>query len=170
MRMLDASGWTPAQVQLATDEVTMVIDEVREIANRTMHALATDADQDRAAFAQAPTDPAMFGEAPLARALGRHHRAAHQVFVDTLQGVLEDLESFRDNLKACADTQEATDESVQAGLLALGRRYDHRAFASDRANEASRVRHSEALQASAQERESTPVADAEPAGGSRAVS
>lgn len=150
MRVPDTSGLSPTQARRAAGEVTMVIDEVREIANRTLHALATKAKDDRSAFVSTPVDPGMFGEVPLARELGEEHRAAHQVFTDTLQGVLEDLEAFRDNLRACADSQEATDESVQAGLLALGRRYDHRELASDRANQASWQEHGRPFDAAAE--------------------
>lgn len=163
----DMSGLSPTQALKAAGEVTMVIDEVRDIANRTMHELATKAGRDRSAFAQTPTDLGMFSQVPLARQLGEEHRAAHQVFVDTLQGVLEDLETFRDNLRACADSQEATDESVQASLLALGRRYDHGSFASDRANKTSREVHGREL-ASAAPRDAgaptdAPAADPAPA-------
>ena len=120
-----------AGVRVAAAQVTMVIDEVRRIANHTMQQLSTDAHDGKSSFADVDTALGQFGDVPKARALGAHHQAAHEIFVQTYQGIIEDLVAFRDNLLACAESHQANDEQVQAALLRLGRSYGHHDFSSD---------------------------------------
>lgn len=111
-------------------EIEMTIDAVRDIANRTMGALKQQAEGSSRAFGDVDLPPAAFGGWNQAIALGRHHRAAHEVFMKTLEGVLADLEEFAQNLRDTADSSERRDEEVQASLLAMSKGYRERIFRS----------------------------------------
>jgi len=134
-----ASPQLTANVQQAAGQVTMVIDEVKRIAQHTLEQLSTDAHAGKRSFADIDTDPGQFGHVPKAQQLAEHHAAAHQVFVDTYQGIISDLVAFRDNLLACADAHEKNDEQVQAALLALSNRYHGHHFRADAAYDHGRT-------------------------------
>ena len=138
-----SSGGT---AKATAEHVTMVIDEVKRIAHKTMGDLTDQAGHHRAAFGTAAkVDHAAFGQVPKAQHLATHQEAARKVFVDTYQGVITDLENFRANLLACAEAHQANDESVQAGLLAISARANPRAFASNREYTHSREEHGKQL-------------------------
>ena len=143
----------------AAGEVKMVIDEVRAIARKTMADLTHQAGNHKSAFGgDAKVGHAAFGQVPKAQAFAAHQEAARQVFIDTLQGVIADLEAFRANLLACADAHQANDESVQAGLLALSNRLSPGNLASYRDYDNSSQEHREGLLQGAQGREHAAAA------------
>lgn len=145
MRDFEA-GLSGAQAHAVAGQVKMVIDEVRRIAHHTMGDLTDQAGHHRATFGSAAkVDHAAFGQVPAAQDFAAHQEAARQVFVDTYQGVIQDLEDFRANLLECADAHQANDESVQAGLLALSNRVGSRSLAATRDNRASREEHKQDL-------------------------
>ena len=145
MRDFEA-GLSGAQAQAAAGQVKMVIDEVRDIAHRTMSHLTDQAGHHKSTFGSAAkVDHAAFGQVPKAQDFAAHQEAARQVFLDTYQGVIQDLENFRTNLLECADAHQANDESVQAGLLALSRRVDRNALAANQDYQASRHAHGDRL-------------------------
>lgn len=111
-------------------EIEMTIDAVREIANRTMETLKQQAHASSRVFGDVRLGPDAFGGWAKGHALGRHHEAAHEVFMKTLEGVVADLEEFAQNLRDTADSSERRDEEVEASLLALGKGYRHRSFRS----------------------------------------
>ena len=127
-------------------EVKMVIDEVRAIARKTMADLTHQAGNRKSAFGgDAKVGHAAFGQVPKAQAFAAHQEAARQVFIDTFQGVIEDLEAFQANLLACAEAHQANDESVQAGLLALSNRLSASDLASHRDYDNSSQQHRHGL-------------------------
>lgn len=113
-------------------EIEMTVEAVREIANRTMGALQQQAQSSTRRFGDVDLPVSAFGGWHQAQALGKHHRAAHEVFTRTLEGVLTDLEEFAQNLRDTADSSERRDEEVQASLVALGKGYRDRVFRSQR--------------------------------------
>jgi hypothetical protein len=155
-----------AQARATATQVSMVIDEVRRIAHKTMGDLTDKAGHHRSTFGSAAKlDHGVFGQVEKAQHFATHQEAARQVFVDTYQGVIKDLETFRENLLACAEAHEANDESVQAGLLALSNRIDSHALASTRENKASREKHGAQLgQGGPLRASAAPDAAGDPAG------
>lgn len=113
-------------------EIEMTIDAVRQIANRTMGAMQQQAQSSSRVLGDVDLPASAFGGWPQGVALGHHHRAAHEVFAKTLEGVLADLEEFAQNLRDTADSSERSDEEVQASLLALGKGYRDHTFRSQR--------------------------------------
>ncbi len=113
-------------------EIEMTIEAVRAIANRTMGTMKSKAEQSSRTFGDVELPPSAFGGWTQAKALGRHHEGAHDVFMRTLAGVVADLETFQQNLRDTADSTERRDEEVEASLLALGKGYQHRTFESQR--------------------------------------
>jgi hypothetical protein len=113
-------------------EIEMTIDAVRAIANRTMGTMKGKAEQSSRTFGDVDLPASAFGGWEQAKALGRHHEGAHDVFRRTLEGVVADLQTFQQNLRDTADSSERRDEEVEESLLALGRGYQHRTFESQR--------------------------------------
>lgn len=113
------------------DEIQMTIDAVREIANRTMGQMKGRAERSSRTFANMSLPASAFGGWSEAVELGRHHEAAQDVFLRTLEGVIADLETFEQNLRDTAESSERADEEVEAALLALGRGYQQRTFRSE---------------------------------------
>ncbi len=109
----------------------MTADAVRDIANRAMESTRSRTERKAHDFGDIDLPPAAFGGWPEGRRLGRHHDGAHQVLLETINGVVADLEEFAANLRATADTAEAQDEQVEAALVSLGRRYREHTFHSD---------------------------------------
>lgn len=139
-----------AQASAAAQQVTMVIHEVQRIANHTMDRLGTDASTHKTTFEGVDTGLGAWGQVPKAVALGEHHRAAHEIFVETYQGVVDDLVAFRDNLLACAGAHQSNDEQVQSALLRLSTGYGDHRFDSDRRHDHSSNAHHDDLYDAAQ--------------------
>jgi hypothetical protein len=110
-------------------DIEMTIEAVRDIANRTVESMRTRAESTTRSFGDVQLPPAAFGGWAEARALGRHHQGAHEVFVSTLQGVVADLEAFAQNLRDSAASTEQRDEEVEALLVSIGR-YQERTLRS----------------------------------------
>ncbi|MBB6627676.1 hypothetical protein H5V45_10125 [Nocardioides sp. KIGAM211] len=117
-----------------------VIDDVKEKLQKAQQQM--DANR----FSDVEVEPAAFGDTSAAASLGYHHTKAHQVISDTLQGVLVDLERFRngivkaETLLADADsTSEADLKKKQQATELLS--YIPRHSQGDRANHQSRNEH-----------------------------
>lgn len=115
----------------AAQQIEMTIQAVKDIANQTMGELETRASDSRTKFQALDLPARAFGEVPLGLALARHHDAAHQVFLETINGVVKDLEDFAQKLRDTASSNEARDEEVETALVALGNRYQDHNFQAD---------------------------------------
>lgn len=109
-------------VAAAADHIQMTIDELKNIANSKMPGIQDDASRSRDKFRNMALSAGAFSEFPAAQALERQHEGVHEVFIDTINGVIADLESFQQKLRESVGSAEATDEQVEASLVALGRR------------------------------------------------
>lgn len=124
-------GGTAAGLGGLAGQFEMTADAVRDIANRAMESTRSRTERKAHDFGDIDLPPAAFGGWPEGRRLGRHHDGAHQVLLETINGVVADLEEFAANLRATADSAEAQDEQVEAALVSLGRRYRDHTFHSD---------------------------------------
>ena len=97
--------------------VEITIDEIRRIANTTIPATEEDATKATQSFRDLAVDTAAFGGHPLAKELAHQHRGAHEVFVETINGVIRDLQEFADKLRESMDSHEQNDDAIAAMLL-----------------------------------------------------
>ncbi|NHC14816.1 hypothetical protein [Motilibacter deserti] len=98
--------------------VELTLEEVRSIAN----GLATPTDEVQgqgAQFSGTPVDAGMFGRSAAGEALAGTHRTAHQIFRETVEQVIADLEAFREQLTSTVATYEARDADVSDALSAF---------------------------------------------------
>jgi hypothetical protein len=114
----------------AANEIEMTIAEIRRIADETMASMQSTAESETRSFSNLKVPVSAFGGTPQGKTLGRQHEAAHEVFVQTIEGVIADLREFQRNLRACADSHEDTDEAAKAALTALGRSYARHTYRS----------------------------------------
>ncbi len=153
--------------------VEITIDEIRRIANTTIPATEEDATKATQSFRDLAVDTAAFGGHPLAKELAHQHRGAHEVFVETINGVIRDLQDFADKLRESMDSHEQNDDAIAAMLLTVSKKYDGHRFHSDLANEQARADRADDLTTSrggagtSPAYDSGPVPAAPPATGSR---
>jgi hypothetical protein len=114
----------------AIETIEVTISEVLAIASSLSDAEA-DVDQASTSFKNLTLDVAAFGHSPLGKELGHQHKGAHEVFVETIQGVVADLRDFQQNLRDSMKSHEATDDSAEALLLGLAKKYDGHTYAAD---------------------------------------
>jgi len=115
---------TIANVQaIKSGQVEVSVDDIRQVANKPLPGAETEIERARSSFKNLTLDKGAFGHSPLGRELAHQHQAAHDVFRETIDGVLADLRDFRQNLVDCMNDVESTDESARSMLLALGTRY-----------------------------------------------
>lgn len=119
--------------------VEITIDEIRRIANTTIPATEEDATKATQSFRDLAVDTGAFGGHPLAKELAHQHRGAHEVFVETINGVIRDLQDFADKLRQSMDSHEQNDDAVAAMLVTVSKKYDGHRFHSDLANEQART-------------------------------
>ena len=117
----------------AVGQVEVTIANIQDIANTTLPAAETDVTTKSSWFRSLTLPPDKFGDVPVARALAEQHQAAHKVFVETVEGVIKDLQEFRQNLLDSMKAHENTDDSVHSTLTALGARYRDHTYHSDQA-------------------------------------
>lgn len=149
MILIDGGGFSalsPVQRAEAAGAVEVTIDRIRQIANTQVATMAENTRSQEQAFRNLDVSASAFSEVPEARALAEQHRAAHQVFVETINGILTDLELFRDALVGSAQAHESTDDAAYAALTALGSRYTSPdALHSEASYEGERAEQGEAL-------------------------
>lgn len=108
----------------AVGVVDVAIDRVTAIANAKLPGAEDEVTQSTRAFRDFTPPTTSFGEVPLAQELARQHHAAHQVFVETVDGVIADLRDFRQKLLDSMKSHQNTDDAAHAALLSLSRSYD----------------------------------------------
>lgn len=119
--------------------VEVTIDAIRRIANTTLPNAETDATNSTHSFRNLAVDAGAFGGHPLAKELAHQHTGAHEVFVETIDGVLKDLEEFAQKLRESMDGHENNDDAIAAMLLNVSKKYDGHRYHSDLANEQART-------------------------------
>lgn len=87
-----------------------VIDDVV----KTLHTSSNDLD--RSPFPDLHVPESSFGGSEKGAELGYHHLKAHQVVSDTLQGVVTDLERFRDGVRNAEKLVQTADTTSAADL------------------------------------------------------
>ena len=110
----------------AAGQVQVTIDEIEAIGRRHLPGAQDDAFVATQDFRNLELDPSAFGEVPIARSLGVQHGAAHEVFVATVDTVLQDLNDFASMLVASMKAHQATDEDVHSALIAFNGSYGER--------------------------------------------
>lgn len=123
--------------------VAITIERIKEIARTTMERLQGDARTGTSDFRNTHLGKAAFGEVPKALDYAEQQQAAHTVFLETIHGIIADLEEFQQNLLASAEAHERNDEAVAAALTALSGRYEHHQFAAQKGYDDAR--HDDAL-------------------------
>src|SRR6476620_6112829 len=100
----------PDNVTLAASvhTVEVTIEAIRDIANSTLP--------------KAETDAAHSGTSPLGKELGHQHKGAHEVFVETIEGTIKDLQDFRQKLLDAMNNHENTDDAAQQLLLGISKK------------------------------------------------
>lgn len=114
----------------AIETIEVTISEVLAIASSLSDA-ETDVDHASTSFKNLTLDVGAFGHSPLGKELGHQHQGAHEVFVETIQGVVADLRDFQQNLRDSMKSHEATDDSAEAMLLGLAKKYDGHTYSAD---------------------------------------
>jgi hypothetical protein len=94
--------------------------EIRQVV-RTLTEGSTDLG-DSSFHRTARIAPASFGGSDTAQALGSHHERAYQVIDDTIQGVVRDLETFRDNVRTAVELVTRADETAAGDMDARRQR------------------------------------------------
>lgn len=120
--MIQPDG-VPPGVAAAVGEVQVTIDRIEEIAKTTVARAEQEATTTSTGFRNLDVATAAFSDVPAAQTLATQHRAAHDVFVDTVKGVVEDLREFQRKLIASANAHRGNDDAVYATLVSLGTRY-----------------------------------------------
>ncbi|MGH9086713.1 MAG: hypothetical protein ACRDYZ_01120 [Acidimicrobiales bacterium] len=119
----------PEQMAATAKSISITIEKVENIAKSTLHTME-DTQTNTKGFRGHKIPDGAFSKVPLAEALARQEQAAHDVFVSTINGVIQDLQDFHDNLMQSAKAHGKTDEDVQAALLSLGSTYEHHTYHS----------------------------------------
>jgi hypothetical protein len=122
----------------AVGAIDVAISRVTAIANSVLPSAESEVTTASTSFRNLTLPPASFSEVPLAQQLGEQHQAAHQVFRDTVEGVIDDLVEFRQKLLDSMKSHENNDDAVHAALASLGRRYDGHVYHSQENYERAR--------------------------------
>lgn len=111
----------PTQIAIdgggAARQIDAALEDLSEIASRTLQRLATQARGDHRQMTGARVPRAAFGSDPRAGSLGASASAAHDVFVATVTGVQEVLEQYRDNLLAVVEQYRDADDTSEQELM-----------------------------------------------------
>ena len=94
-----------------SSEINLLIDEIEAIAKQTRGYIAGHAAKSGTSFANSTLDAGAFAGIPAGMSFHGQQDAAHQVFVETINGVVADLEQFGETLAANAASHRAVDES-----------------------------------------------------------
>lgn len=132
----------------AVHTVEVTIDAIRDIANSTLPNAENDATHSSTDFRNLTLDVGAFGDSPLGEELGRQHRGAHEVFVETIRGTIKDLQDFRQKLLDAMDNHESTDAAAQAMLLSISKKYHGHEYQSDHNYNQARTDQSDNLRTS----------------------
>ncbi len=108
----DSGGGGGADVPAGavSGQIEITIETIRRIARDNMSAMQDNATSQSSDFRALSLPPSAFSQVPIAQTVGQQHQAAHQVFMDTIDGVIADLQTFAANIEASCNAHEATDE------------------------------------------------------------
>ncbi|QIK67718.1 hypothetical protein G7072_16410 [Nocardioides sp. HDW12B] len=113
-------GSTDIPAGAVSGQIEITIEAIRRIARDNMAAMQDNATSQSSDFRALDLAPSAFGQVPIAQTVGQQHQAAHQVFMDTIDGVIADLETFAANIEASCNAHEATDEQSAADAQRAG--------------------------------------------------
>jgi hypothetical protein len=142
----------------AAHDVEVTIDAIREIANSTLTKAETDASHSSSSFKNLTLDVSAFGASPLGKELGHQHQGAHEVFVETIEGTIKDLQDFRQKLLDAMKNHESTDDAAQQLLLSISKKYDGHTYHSSQSYDQARHDQAENLTTSTTPRDGQPPA------------
>ena len=148
----------------AAGQVQVIIDEIEAIGRRHLPGAQDDASVATQDFRNLELDPSSFGEVPIARSLGVQHGAAHEVFVATVDTVLQDLNDFASMLVASMKAHQATDEGVHSALIAFNGSYGERGSRAEETFQEKLAEQGEQLHVDDQQGGADSSADDMPAG------
>lgn len=105
----------PFSLPRLVDQIELVIDQaVIDQVKATLQHNAGNVHHNN--FKNLHVPPGVFGGSSAAEALGVNHLEAHEVAKATLQGVLDDLEAFREGLDRAEALIQEADEGAAADL------------------------------------------------------
>jgi hypothetical protein len=113
-------GSTDIPAGAVSGQIEITIEAIRRIARDNMAAMQDNATSQSQDFRALDLAPSAFGQVPIAQTVGQQHQAAHQVFLETIDGVIADLETFAANIEASCNAHEATDEQSAADAQRAG--------------------------------------------------
>ena len=108
-------------------EIELLIDEIVQIAKDMQGYVSEDADTAASAFQSAKINASAFADIPPGMEFFTQQQAAHQVFVETIKGVVADLQQFGETLQGNAENHRAVDESNADTLTAYEVQQDQQA-------------------------------------------
>ena len=122
MVLADSGGGGTSDIPAGaiSGQIEITIEAIRRIARENMTAMEDNATSQASDFRALDLPPAAFGQVPIAETVGQQHQAAHQVFMDTIDGVIADLQTFAANIEASCAAHEATDEQSAADAQRAG--------------------------------------------------
>jgi uncharacterized protein YukE len=100
-------------------EITMDVAGVREAANQLRANIKTQAETTKSHFHGVHVRKGALGSTPGAAAFVAQHQAAQELYDQTIQQVIDDLENIAAALVASADTMGDTEESARRALTKL---------------------------------------------------
>ena len=111
-----------------SNEINILIEEIENIAAQTQGYIRDDAHDSATSFANVTLAAGAFAGIPQGVEFHAQQEAAHTVFVETINGVVADLETFGATLAANAASHRAVDESNADTMTAMeARRADEQA-------------------------------------------
>lgn len=132
-------------VQAVAKELDMSIADINAIADGEVATAGTYGSGAKEKIQGVEVAAGDFSDFPAARAFGEQHSAAQQVFLETLSGVVTDLESFKRNLKKSAEDAEQQDQNAKQMLTSLGERSHGQSYESTQNFDDARNEHNEDL-------------------------
>lgn len=105
-----SGGETTRDTGAVAGEIRITIEAIRKIATDNMTAMRENADSQASDFRSTHLPGSAFGDTPIGQSVASLHTAAHDVFKQTIDGVIQDLETFAANLVASCKAHEETDQ------------------------------------------------------------
>ncbi len=141
----------------AAGQVQVILDEIEAIGRKQLPSAQDDATAATQPFRNLELDPNSFGEIPVARSLGVQHGAAHEVFVATVETVIQDLNDFAATLVASMQAHQATDEGIHSALIAFNGSYGERGSRAEETFDEARTEQGDRLHVDTSQVGDSPV-------------
>lgn len=142
-------------------DVEITLEEIRALATTTLANLHDDVATRRGEFLGAAIGEGLFGGTPAGLALAGTNRAAHDVFAQTVDAVLADLEGFRGRLVDTLTRYSDADGDSEAAMLTVSHAEVGRDYRMDDVQREALVAHADQL---VPQPDAAPQPGADPAG------